>query len=86
MSWLPIILTSLFVVRSSNIVFHNFSPANVNILDGCAADLQAECDAYEEKIRKVCLAVHYMLCMILFFYCTMLSLINVYLFFTGGRS
>jgi glucosamine-6-phosphate deaminase len=28
------------------------NPSNVNILDGCAADLQEECDKYEAKIAK----------------------------------
>ncbi|KAF2280191.1 glucosamine-6-phosphate isomerase [Westerdykella ornata] len=28
-------------------------PANINILNGNAPDLEAECDAYEEKIKKV---------------------------------
>ncbi len=30
----------------------DINPANVNILNGNAPDLQAECEAYEEKIRK----------------------------------
>lgn len=30
----------------------DIDPANVNILDGNAPDLQAECDAYEERIRR----------------------------------
>lgn len=28
----------------------DINPANVNILDGNAADLQAECDSYEARI------------------------------------
>jgi glucosamine-6-phosphate deaminase len=30
----------------------DINPSNVNILDGCAADLQEECDKYEAKIAK----------------------------------
>jgi len=30
----------------------DINPANVNILNGNAPDLQKECDEYEEKIRK----------------------------------
>jgi glucosamine-6-phosphate deaminase len=38
----------------SNFFRHiDVSPSNVNILDGCAADLQAECDRYEEKIARL---------------------------------
>lgn len=31
----------------------DIDPANVHLLDGNAADLQAECDAYEEAIKAV---------------------------------
>jgi len=38
----------------SNFFSHiNIKKANVNILDGMAKDLQAECESYEERIRKV---------------------------------
>jgi glucosamine-6-phosphate deaminase len=37
----------------SNFFKHiDVNPANVNILDGCAPDLQAECDRYEKKIES----------------------------------
>jgi glucosamine-6-phosphate deaminase len=31
----------------------NLKPENINILDGLAADVDAECAAYEEKIKKI---------------------------------
>ncbi len=40
-------------MRNNFFKYVDVDPANINILNGNAPDLQAECDAYEEKIRRV---------------------------------